>query len=104
MGLSVGAVGVGAGAVTGLMALSRHSAAEEACLDHKCVSGTPGDEDANAFHSLRTASTICYAVGALGVGVGVTLLLTAAPDAEGNRTANVSPYLGSGSAGLAGRF
>lgn len=100
VGLGVGAAGLGVGVVTGLMASSKHASAEESCPDQRCAEGSSGADDLEAFRSLRTVSTIGYAVGIVGVGAGVTLLLTAPKSSH----AGVSPWIGVGSAGVAGRF
>lgn len=98
--LGVGAAGLGAGLVTGLLATRRYSAAEEACPDHRCVEGSAGADDLEAFRSLRTGSTIGYVVGLIGAGAGVTLLLTA-PSAT---TPETHAYVGLGHAGVGGSF
>ena len=103
VGLGVGAAGLGVGVVTGLMAVGKHKDAVEACPDLTCEEGTQGAEDVEAFRSLRTISTIGYVAGVLGVGAGVSLLLTA-PSSQGNPTARITPCLGLGAVGLRGRF
>jgi hypothetical protein len=99
--LGVGAAGLGVGVVTGLMASSRHSDAEAKCPEARCVEGSPGADDLDAFRSLRTVSTIGYVVGLVGVGAGVTLLITSPKKQE---SAWVSPFVGAGSAGVRGAF
>jgi hypothetical protein len=110
VGLGVGAAGLGAGIVTGLMATSRYKSAEDECPAHRCVDGSQGAKDLDAFRSLRTVSTIGYVVGGVGIAAGVTLLLTAPeskPAAEAHAaldTPRWTPYVGLGSAGVAGTF
>jgi len=99
--LGVGAVGLGAGVITGLMASSRHSSAEEKCPDGRCIAGSDGADDLDAFRSLRTVSTIGYVVGLVGAGAGITLLLTSPASRE---AAWVSPYVAPSSAGVTGAF
>jgi hypothetical protein len=99
--LGVGAAGLGVGVVTGLMATSRHASAEDGCPNGKCPAGSQAADDLDAFRTLRTVSTIGYAVGVVGVAAGVTLLLTAPSKPE---SAHVAPYIGPASAGVAGRF
>jgi hypothetical protein len=101
VGIGVGAAGLGVGVVTGLMATSKHSSAEEGCPDGKCPEGSQAADDMESFRSLRTISTVGYAVGLVGVAAGITLLLTAPSDTQ---TAHVSPFIGLGSAGITGRF
>jgi hypothetical protein len=100
-GLGLGAAGLGVGVVTGLLATSKHSKAEEGCPDGKCPEGSQAADDLEAFRSLRTVSTLGYGIGVIGVAAGITLLLTAPARPE---TAGLSPFIGVGSAGLAGRF
>lgn len=99
--LGVGAVGLGVGVTTGLMATSKHQSAEDACPKGVCREGSSGADDAESFRSLRTVSTIGYVVGALGVGAGVTLWLTAPKKTE---AARVGAWVGPASAGLRGAF
>jgi hypothetical protein len=101
VGIGLGVAGVGVGVVTGLMATSKHSSADEGCPDGNCPAGSQAADDLESFRTLRTVSTIGYAVGIVGVVAGVTLLITAPSTPT---TAFVSPYLGAGSAGVAGRF
>lgn len=103
IGLGVGAAGLGVGLVTGLMATSRHSSAQRECPGNRCVAGSTGQNDVNAFRTLRTISTIGYIAGAVGVAAGVTLLLTA-PSTHGERAVGVRASIGLGTASLAGWF
>jgi hypothetical protein len=97
----VGGAGLGVGVITGLMASSRHSRAEDGCPENRCVAGSPAADDVDAFRSLRTVSTVGYVVAAVGVAAGTTLLLTAPKERESGW---VSPYLGPGAAGVTGAF
>lgn len=99
--LGVGAVGLGVGVATGLMATSKHQSAEDACPKGVCEEGSSGADDAESFRSLRSISTIGYVVGALGVGAGVTLWLTAPKKKE---QARVGAWVGLERAGLRGSF
>ena len=101
VGIGVGAAGLGVGVVTGLMATSKHASAEEGCPGGKCPEGSAAADDLESFRTLRTVSTVGYAVGVIGVAAGFTLLLTAPSEPN---TAHVSPWVGPGSAGVAGRF
>jgi hypothetical protein len=97
----VGGAGLGVGIVTGLMAASRHSRAEDGCPENRCVAGSPAADDVEAFRSLRTVSTVGYVVAAVGVAAGTTLLLTAPKE---RKSGWMSPYLGPGAAGVTGAF
>jgi hypothetical protein len=97
----VGGAGLGVGVVTGLIASSRHSRAEDGCPENRCVAGSAAADDVDAFRSLRTVSTVGYVVAAVGVAAGTTLLLTAPKE---RKSGWVSPYLGPGAAGMTGAF
>jgi hypothetical protein len=97
----VGGAGLGVGVVTGLMAASRHSSAEEGCPENRCAAGSSAADDVDAFRSLRTVSTVGYVVAAVGVAAGTALLLTAPKEPQSGW---VSPYLGPGAAGVTGAF
>jgi tetratricopeptide (TPR) repeat protein len=71
----VGAIGVGTGIVTGLMASSAHQQARAGCPAERCVIGSEGARDAERYRDLRVVSTISYAVGGVGLGLGGILLL-----------------------------
>ncbi len=96
--LGVGAAGLIVGGVEGAVALHQHSE-----LSGPCSSGTcPASENSrlDAYHTAGTVSTIGFIVGAVGVGAGVTLLLTAPK----RQAAYIAPYLGPGAVGARGRF
>lgn len=88
--LGAGGVGLAVGLGTGLAAIGAHSDAERACADRICEPGSSGADALQRFYDYRTVSTVAYAVGAVGLGLGAVLLLTA-PD--GRRLA-VSPAAG----------
>jgi hypothetical protein len=73
--LSLGGAGVVTGVATGIVALNARSSAAEACDQSACLEGTRGARDVERFRDFRTVSTIGYAVGALGLGVGTYLML-----------------------------
>lgn len=73
IGFGVGAAGLGVGAVTGILAVSKTAALDDRCPDRICVPTEEGDH-ATARH-LATASTVGFIVGGVGVAAGVTLLL-----------------------------
>jgi hypothetical protein len=105
-GFGVAAVGVIAGGVTGFLAMSKASSAKSSCVNSECPPSTHSDIDSGK--SMATISDIAFAVGIVGAGVGVYGLLTAghkdAPPSDESARAEVTPWLGLGSAGVAGRF
>jgi hypothetical protein len=72
--LGVGGVAAGGAVITGLIASSDSSHAKSTC------SPTCSDADLSAGRTLALTSTILTGVAIVGVGVGVTLLLTSGPD------------------------
>lgn len=101
---AVGIAGLGAGVVTGIMASSKHSEAEDRCPDQQCVSGSTGPGTVNTFRKLRTVSTFSYGVGAAGIATGVVLWLTADTSPANEQAASVEPWLTPETAGIRGTF
>ncbi len=111
--LGVGAAGLAAGAVTGLMAMGKASDLKDHCVNGAC----PADQQStiDSYKTLGLVSTIGFAVGIVGAGAGIYFLVTAPKEpkavAAGSRNGTgafgevrVSPYIGVGNAGLAGSF
>jgi hypothetical protein len=102
--LGIGGVGVGVGAVTGLLASNKKTDLEKVC--HPDVSHCPESArtEVDEYNTQRTVSTIGFIAGGVGLAGGALLLLTA-PSARGNeRAAHVTPWVGVGSLGMRGRF
>jgi hypothetical protein len=79
LAFAVGGVGVlslGAGVVTGIMALDRNSTLADNCPNKQCNASVP-DPDAvtRERDTLATLSTICVAGGIVAVGVAVMILV-----------------------------
>jgi len=97
--LGLGAGGIAAGAVTGLMATDQFNAA--GCDGSgQCPAGTSSDT-LGGINSLRTASTVAFVVGGVLAAGGITLLLL--PPKKSN-VAYVTPYVGTTTLGLTGKF
>jgi hypothetical protein len=99
----VGVVGLGIGIGAGVAATSKHSTLEGEC-PHAPSCPTSASGDLDSFHTLRTASTVSYVIGAVGLVGGGVLYLTAPSVKASAATAWIRPWLGLGSAGLSGRF
>jgi hypothetical protein len=99
--LGVGAVGLGAGSWFGLQTFSKQNESEDHCDGTSCdQTGVDLRDDAR---SSATLSTIGFAVGAVGVGAGLVLLLTAGGDTRGEaRGIWIAP--GAGSLTVGGRL
>jgi hypothetical protein len=105
--LGVGGLGLAAGAVTGFLALNKHSDLQNTCPNGTCPASAQGDVD--SFHTMGTISTIGFIVGAAGVATGIVLIATApkAQSSAANAPANkpsVRPFIGVGTVGAVGTF
>jgi hypothetical protein len=80
----LGLVGVVVGAVTGGLALGEGSTVADACVDSVC--SAEGKDAADAGQTLADISTVTFIVGAVGIGVGATLWLTAPSSDSGAQT------------------
>lgn len=110
--LGVGGAGLLVGGITGFLALGKKSDLN-GCVAERCPSSQKDTLD--SAKSMATVSTVGFAVGFVGVGVGVVLLLTGnnnnnaglAATKQAKRTPqglHVEPWLGAQSAGLNGTF
>jgi hypothetical protein len=101
----VGAAGLVAGGITGVLAIGKHSTLQGECTDGHCTADKQSDLD--SYHSLGLISTVGFAVGGVGAAAGLVLLLTqpkgegAPPAAQGLR---VQPIVGLGTVGAVGSF
>jgi hypothetical protein len=100
IGFGVAGAGLAVGSVTGVLAFTNKTAAEDYCLDNVC--SPAAHDDITTSKTMGTVSTIAFAVAVVGAAVGVYGLVTA-PRKPG---ANVSGsgWLGVSPAGIAGRF
>ena len=95
----VGGAGLVFGAVTGLIALGKHSDLEDQCPGGRCPPTVK--EDLDSYKTMGTLSTVGFIVGGVGAAAGAVLWLTAPKE----RTAMTwSPYVGATGGGVAGRF
>ena len=83
-GFGLAAVGLGVGAVTGLMSISQVSDVKKDCTGDVCPTRLQGDID--SAKSLGTISTIAFIAGGVGVGAGVLGLVL-----KGRQTSEASP-------------
>ncbi len=105
VGFVVGGVGVAGlitGAITGGLALSDHTAAEKACPTRKGCSPEAIDI-ASRGQTLSIVNTVALALGVVGVGVSIPLILTSG---KGKETSSVGFWVSPDGArfGLSGRF
>ena len=100
--LAVGGVGLAVGGVAGVLVITKHNSSdiEAQCVGNRCPTSLQGNVD--SFNMLRNVSTVGFIVGAVGVGAGVTLLLTSPK--QPSQTASLTPWIGLGSVGVSGGF
>lgn len=108
--LGVGGAGLVVGGLTGFLALGKKSDLEN-CEGKKCPSSEADKLD--SARSLATVSTVGFAVGFVGVGAGIVLLLTGNGSSSANASSaaprlahglQVQPFFGGTSAGINGTF
>ncbi len=98
---SVAGAGLVVGAVTGIMAIDKHSTLEGEC-SNGCV--TPESQDRlSTYHTLGTVSTIGFIVAGVGATTGIVALF-AAPKAATSQSAWIRPTVGPMSIGAVGQF
>jgi hypothetical protein len=103
--MGVGVVGLGVGAVTGILAIGKHSTLTTECPQGYCYS-SQAQSDLSSYHSISLVSTIGFIAGGVFAAGGVVLFFTAphgqsAAPATGLR---VTPFVGPGSVGAVGTF
>jgi hypothetical protein len=102
----VGAVGIAGGIAFMLQSSSKRSDADKICslpggncpLDQKDQVNSL-DSDAN---KARTLGIVGFALGAAGIGAGVTLFVLSS--GQNGKTASIAPWVGVNSAGVRGKF
>lgn len=97
--LGVGSAGLVLGSVTGVYLVAKHSDLQQKCLSHTC--DPLYQSEANTFNAMRTLSAVGFVIGGIGAATGITLLLTAP---KRSSSANVSLWLGPGTANVRGQF
>jgi hypothetical protein len=83
----LGLAGLATSLITGAMVISRKSTVERECNGNLCTQA--GLDAADSGKTLSTVSTIAFAVGAAGVGVGTYLILSASDEQRA-----YAPHLG----------
>lgn len=97
----VGVAGISVGAVTGILAFVRKGEVDDACGPKFC---TQEGLDAEASgKTMAAVSTVAFAVGFAGVGVGAVLLLTSGRGGGGKTTTSIAPVGLPGGAGVSAR-
>ena len=103
IGFGVGGAGLVVGAITGFITLDTTSLLAEECRAQVCPTEYSADVDKAVV--LSHVSTISFAVGIAGIGVGVVgLLMSSSDEGTSGDTAAVQPMIGPGFLGLRGGF
>jgi hypothetical protein len=89
--LGIGVVGLATGAVAGIVAGSAHDQARRDCPASRCVTGSEGASALQRYRDLRVVSTVSYAIGGVGLGLGGVLLLRGSFDEPTLRVELESP-------------
>jgi len=102
--MGVGGVGIIAGSVTGMMAISKKGGLD--CPQNRCSGGEADELD--SAKTMATISTISYGVGLPALAVGVVLFVTSGSKQDTGldtpKGFHARPYVGMRSAGLVGSF
>lgn len=100
-GFAIGGTGLAIGFITGLIALQKKDSLERSpdCVGKVC--GPEAHDDIDTARSMATIATVSFVIGALGLGLGIYGVVSARPQTN---SARVTPFIGLGSAGLAGSF
>jgi hypothetical protein len=113
----VGAVGLGVGAVFGILAFDETGKAKQFCDGNKCPARPEVVSARNTAIANGNVSTVGFVVGGVGIAAGIVLLLTVGSSSskpsdekadEKTDTVSWTPYFGAsqtaGEAGVIGRF
>lgn len=108
-GFGLAVVGIGVGAVTGLMSMSKVDEIKGSCnADNKCPTDKAGDIDDAKM--LGNISTLGFAAGGLGAAIGIVGLVMMGGSSEKSPPPGTStlvktkPVVGAGYLGLSGTF
>jgi hypothetical protein len=98
----IGAAGLVTSLITGAVVLSKKSTVDDECSNKVCSpEGVQAGEDGALF---STVSTVAFAVGAVGLGVGTYLVLSSDDSGEEQSRLGVEARPGQASLTLGGRF
>lgn len=108
---AVGAVGIGVGAVFGILAFDETAKAKSFCDGNRCPANPDVIDARNTAIANGNVSTVGFVVGGVGVAAGIILALTVGSSSKPSEDKDkkesrflVRPYVGAGEAGLVGRF
>jgi hypothetical protein len=113
-GFGVGAAGIIAGSITGIVSIAKANAAkgvpagQGGCVDDQCGPATHSDIDASV--ATGNVSTVAFIAGGAGVALGVTSLILgrgaspSGPKEPATQGMRLSPWLGLFAGGVSGTF
>jgi len=109
-GAGVGVAGIGVGAVTGLMSISKTSSLKDECPAKSCV--TPqANKDRDSAFTLATISTVSFIAGGVGAAIAIGSIVLGHPEPSAATAPppsaarlQVTPWVGLCTAGLRGSF
>lgn len=103
IGFSVGGAGLLVGSVTGLVAIGQTSDIEDRCTAGACPPSEQDDID--AADTMANVSNVGFALGLVGIGVGVVaLVIDDEPPPASPARSTIEPVIGLGALGARGRF
>lgn len=102
-GFGLGAAGVLLGAIAGVATLARAGEIRDTCTGNRC--GKDQEQAISSATTLANVSNVGFAVGAVGVGIGIgALILGRSHEPATKAAAALTPILGPGVVGLRGAF
>jgi len=107
VGMGVGVVGIAVGAVTGILALGKHSTLSTECTGPGGTCVTPASQsDLSSYHSIGLVSTVGFIAGGVLAAAGVVLFFTAPHGTSAGPATGlwITPFVGPGSVGATGTF
>jgi hypothetical protein len=103
-GIAIGGAGLIVGAITGGIALSKHSSLVTACPNGHCPAGSEATNNSaiSSYDTVGNVSTAMFVVGGVFAVTGIVLVATARTPST--QSAYVAPVLSPGFSGLTGKF
>lgn len=98
----VGGVGMGVGAIFGLLALSTKSTLDGECKPSKMT--CPSSGDVSALSTNSWVSNVGFGIGIVGAALGTYFILSHHNQKTGSSPPRLSPFIGLSSAGIGGTF
>lgn len=106
--VGAGGAGLGVGIISGILALNSKSNLDDLCsppgsdAGQSCPSSVEGD--LSTFRTGRTVSYVGFGAAAVGIAVGIGLLVTAPADRGVQAKSTLVPWIDLGAAGVRGAF